>query len=213
MNKEAPYRDQAERLRKKIDRTKKPETESLNALPPRNRHHDPKKHKVKFKLKYPVIRMLVLFFILLIVSIISANTYLSGKEGRPDDVPANSGGFEDIRLENKETPKNAEDSKEDESRDGMGSSNSEDAADSTGYAPVETEMASSLTQDPAENKEDSSGQKKNIYHTVKPSETLFLIAMQYYHSEQGIGYIREANKLQTDEIYAGQVLVIPVQEE
>ncbi len=53
---------------------------------------------------------------------------------------------------------------------------------------------------------------KIVYHTVKPKETLFRIAMNYYHSQSGIEIIKEANDLQTNEIHTGQVLKIPLEQ-
>ena len=57
MNKERPYREQAEKLRQKIERTKFEEGEAIDReeLPPRSRVHEQKIKKSKWKLKYPVI--------------------------------------------------------------------------------------------------------------------------------------------------------------
>ena len=49
-----------------------------------------------------------------------------------------------------------------------------------------------------------------IYHTVKPNETLFRVAMTYYKSQDGIPIIKKANNLQGNEIQTGQVLKIPI---
>lgn len=78
MNNEEPYRDQAERLRQKIEKINEPIVEASN-LPPRSEMHRNKKKKTKFKLKYPLIRLLVLFFILLPITIFSIYSYMEGK--------------------------------------------------------------------------------------------------------------------------------------
>ena len=49
-----------------------------------------------------------------------------------------------------------------------------------------------------------------VYHTVQPKETLYHIAMEYYHSQAGMNIIRQANHIQGDNINAGQVLKIPL---
>ncbi|TCN23010.1 LysM peptidoglycan-binding domain-containing protein [Mesobacillus foraminis] len=99
MNKEDPYRDQAERLRKKIERNKSTAPVSGDEIPPRSRVHSQKRNKNKIKLKYPVIRMLVLFFILLPITVFSAYNYLNGKVGTMGKNPVETGGYETISVE------------------------------------------------------------------------------------------------------------------
>lgn len=48
-------------------------------------------------------------------------------------------------------------------------------------------------------------------HTVKTGETLYRIAMNYYHSQSGIEIIKQANHMNNNEIHVGQVLKIPIQ--
>lgn len=78
MNQEKPYRDQAERLRQKIDKLNVPSAQE-SSLPPRSDLHRNKKKKTKLKFKYPLIRLLVLFFILLPITIFSIYSYMGGK--------------------------------------------------------------------------------------------------------------------------------------
>jgi len=76
VNKEEPYRDQAERLKKRIQKINdKVEDGNRDKLPPREQVHRQKKKKTKWKLKYPVIRLLVLSFILLPIIIFSVISY------------------------------------------------------------------------------------------------------------------------------------------
>lgn len=108
MNKEAPYRDQAERTRKKIVRTKSNNASTeMEELPPRSKLHRQKRNKNKWKLKYPVIRLLALFFILLPISIFSAYSYLNNQDENGENGVIKSGGYEKISIEknsnNKET--------------------------------------------------------------------------------------------------------------
>lgn len=102
MNKEKPIRDQAERLRKRIEKSKEaPErTSSSKELPPRSRLHNQKSKKTKVKLKYPVIRLLVLSFILLPIVIFSVYTYNEGqKYSGVKNATIDRQGFETVALE------------------------------------------------------------------------------------------------------------------
>ena len=83
MNKERPYREQAEKLRQKIDIDPFEEGEVVDReeLPPRSRVHLQKRKKNKWKLKYPVIRLLVLFFILFPITIFSIYSSLLERPG------------------------------------------------------------------------------------------------------------------------------------
>jgi LysM repeat protein len=80
VNKEEPYRDQAERLKQRIQKIneKNEIVEEDDKLPPREQIHRQKKKKTKWKLKYPVIRLLVLSFILLPIIIFSVVSYRDG---------------------------------------------------------------------------------------------------------------------------------------
>ncbi|MEK3797590.1 LysM peptidoglycan-binding domain-containing protein [Peribacillus sp. FSL H8-0477] len=50
------------------------------------------------------------------------------------------------------------------------------------------------------------------YHVVVPGDTLFTIAITYYHSSEGMDIIRDWNKLDSDEVQLGQKLKVPVKE-
>lgn len=71
--------------------------------------------------------------------------------------------------------------------------------------------------------EDQTGEKKKTvadetegikqsYHVVVPGDTLFTIAITYYHSSEGMEIIREWNQLDSDEVQLGQKLKVPVKE-
>ncbi|ETI66818.1 LysM peptidoglycan-binding domain-containing protein [Neobacillus vireti] len=93
MNKEEPYRDQAERLKQRIQKIneKNEIVEEGDKLPPREQIHRQKKKKTKWKLKYPVISFLVLSFILLPVIIYSVISYSDGVK-KINGTEKNSGG-------------------------------------------------------------------------------------------------------------------------
>ena len=67
-----------------------------------------------------------------------------------------------------------------------------------------------------EMKQDSPSEKTNtkiIQHKVQKGETLYRIAMKYYHSKEGIEIIQNENQLDSNTIYVGQVLKIPLTED
>lgn len=102
MNKEDPFRDQAERLRKTIERNNFAEGKVVERtqMPPRSSIHKKKRKKNKWKLKYPIIRLLVLFFILLPITILSIYFAITkDKIGNSEKTTVDSGGFEIIDIE------------------------------------------------------------------------------------------------------------------
>nr|MDH3153997.1 LysM peptidoglycan-binding domain-containing protein [Bacillus licheniformis] len=52
--------------------------------------------------------------------------------------------------------------------------------------------------------------KKVLKHTVGEKETLFRISMKYYKNRSGEEKIRNYNQLSGNNVYAGQVLDIPI---
>jgi LysM repeat protein len=237
LNKEKPIRDQAERLRKRVERKTEHAVEKREALPPRSELHRQKQKKTKVKVKYPVIRLMALFFILLPITIFSIISYLEGGKG-PIDFTSDRAGVELIDVadagEEKAGDSNADD--EDapaieeitdesdidvavaapapESRDEKNSSDfkAEDQQNSgpaaAGTAKEKAQETPETTAPPVDN--NPVGQEKIIYHTVQPSETLFRVAMKYYKSQDGIPIIKSANNIQGNEIQAGQILKIPI---
>lgn len=213
MNKEEPFRSQAERLKRRIEKINEETTEVRDQLPPREQIHREKRKKTKLKIKYPIIRILVLFFILLPIVIFSAYSYLEeGKGSKTEKVTGDSSGYEVINFEEPETESTVETKVEEKE-----------------ITPVEDEQEAievqkSISQDapiesPASEPTTFSGQStdKNvepapsvIYHTVKSGENLYRISLKYYHSKAGEDIIRKANNMKGNEIYLGQVLKIPL---
>lgn len=243
MNREEPYREQAERLKQRIQKINEhidEKVEAADAMPPREHVHRAKKKKMKWKLKYPVIRLLVLFFILLPVIIFSIISYVDGKKiVRPEKTSGDS--VETINLEdsNDEDNKLPEDGQiiDQEEEPNKVEENSpapqseeetpaeeieaSDEASSSPANPVSSEVAAE--EQPVEKNSQPANSPKSqpqpkpvakstkiVYHTVQPKETLFRLSMKYYNSQAGINIIRKANRIQGDEIYVGQVLKIPL---
>jgi cytoskeletal protein RodZ len=99
MNKEEPYRDQAERLRRRIEKINE-NVDVNDKLPPREQVHRQKKKKLKWKIKYPLMRSLILIFILLPIIIICTFSYLNGKKTNGSvKTTVDTNGSESITIE------------------------------------------------------------------------------------------------------------------
>ncbi|GHH98152.1 LysM peptidoglycan-binding domain-containing protein [Neobacillus kokaensis] len=229
MNKEEPYRQQAERLKQRIQKINET-TEVDDQLPPREQLHRRKKKKFKLKLKYPVIRLLVLFFVLLPVIIFSAISYLDGKKvNHAETTTVSPVGYETINLDqsndeeekvqeerSRDTIEGTGDSKEpgeesDEPKQVNGSESSTASQPlSSPITEAKQDQNKTAETDKTKNQTNSKPKMRIIYHKVQPKETLYRIAMTYYHSPNGMAVIKDANRLSSDQVNAGQVLKIPV---
>jgi len=237
VNKEEPYRDQAERLKQRIQKINEKVDGDNEKLPPREQVHRQKRKKTKWKVKYPVIRLLVLCFILLPIIIFSVISYRDsgGKVNGTQKTSGNSVGYETINLE-KSIPVN-EDTKEESSKSAQDAENLTAPEEKSVETSIQVEQpanSSAGTSLPTSNQGTADQQvsdknsppieavksqpiptapqkkSKIIYHKVKPQETLFRLAIRYYHSKNGVTIIKRANNLQNENIYVGQVLKIPL---
>jgi LysM repeat protein len=214
MNNEEPYRDHAERLKQRIEKISE-RVDSKDVLPPREQINRQKKKKTKWKLKYPVIRLLVLFFILLPIIIFSVISYHNGAKkingvAKPAEDPV---GYETINLEksteeeeanlNPSTETNSENNESEQPSDVV-----EQSVTTTDNS-VETDKTNETTTGTTETSTDSQ-KNSTVTHTVKSNENLYKIAMMYYHSKKGMDIIMKANNLKSNQINAGQVLKIPM---
>ncbi|EIJ78713.1 LysM repeat protein [Bacillus methanolicus PB1] len=213
MNREDPYRDQAEKLRQRIERVPIENEEKSGKLPPRSEIHRNKKKKNKWKLKYPVIRLLVLFFILLPITIYSAYTYLEGQKfsGKKEVIGNGAEGYEPIELEIRKDPLNPNTEKETKKSSLNNADHEEEKKIALSDSIIKSHSSSAENAAAVLEGNKDSGPKTIIYHTVQPNETLFRIAIKYYNSKAGIDIIRDANGIQGNEIQAGQVLEIPLE--
>jgi LysM repeat protein len=218
MNKEDPYRDQAENLRQNIERKEFEEGQLVQReeLPPRSRLHHQKHKKNKWKLKYPVIRLLALFFILLPITIFSIYSAISGdKVGNILKTDGESTeGFETINIEkydNSTIDKEIQVKEEKVNEDPKSSDPAPDDLNMEKDQDSLTQAGDSDTQDlVTRDKSNESITASTVYHTVQPGETIYRISIKYYKSKAGIDTIKSANSLISNEIRVGQVLTIPL---
>ncbi|WP_299738057.1 LysM peptidoglycan-binding domain-containing protein [uncultured Rossellomorea sp.] len=222
-----PYRDQAARLKQKIERVpaevpdKKRET-----LPARSElHREKKKNKNKLKMKYPLISMLLLFFILLPLTVFSIYSYFDNRNGPLVVMSEDVDDVEEVRYDqadsdNEESDTESDPKKEDEPSTGDNKQESaKEAASSNAGKEQQAPSSPPANQETVEEKpevevkeetKEEQPMYKIVYHTVKPQETLFRIAMKYYNSQSGVDRIKEWNHIQDNEIQTGQVLEIPL---
>ncbi|WP_394579731.1 LysM peptidoglycan-binding domain-containing protein [Cytobacillus firmus] len=248
MSKEDPYRDQAERLRKRIDRKQETgDSGQKSALPPRSRIHQEKRKKNKWRVKYPVIRLLALFFILLPITIFSIYQYVSSDKSINTGLNAESEeiGSETVvfatndegegttieareeqetekpeQAEKPEKTKKAEESQEKDAASDQQAKQTPQKPDEEdkGFESASEKEARQTASDRTDSSKTAGTQEelykegKVVYHTVKPKETIFRIAMTYYKSQSGIEIIKQANNLPSNEIQTGQVLKIPLEQ-
>ncbi|MCR8846981.1 LysM peptidoglycan-binding domain-containing protein [Rossellomorea sp. SC111] len=225
-----PYRDQAAKKKIKIERVpEEPPAKKREPLPPRSELHRDKHKKNKWKMKYPLISMLLLFFILLPLTVFGLYSFFDHRNGPLVVMSEDVDDVVEVRYDQSENekegseaaadPKTEEDPPETEQKN----ASSKESASSTGEKnqqasappPKETvekpkeQIKKETKEEPQETKKEEP-KVKVVYHTVKPQETLYRIAMNYYHSPSGVDRIKEWNKIQDTDIQTGQVLEIPL---
>ncbi|MED3780895.1 LysM domain-containing protein [Heyndrickxia sporothermodurans] len=200
-----PYRDQVERLRKRIDKvsvenyweSKQLNEKSTEMLPSRSevqRQRNLSKKKKK-KLKFPLLRILLVFFILLPIASLLFYTDLLKKSPFPSSTETSTGNEFSYEIEDSGTNTD----KPQESKD----QEQEDAD-----LPDEQTIDKGQKIENGETQSNSEQDSKIVYHTVQANESLYSIAMKYYHSEEGIEKIKQWNNITNDGLMVGQVLQI-----
>ncbi|QPA33028.1 LysM peptidoglycan-binding domain-containing protein [Thermaerobacillus caldiproteolyticus] len=184
--------DQAEHLRNQVnDWKQRIDEQDALSLPPRSEVHKQKqtKKRVKWKLKYPVIRLLTLFFILLPISILSIYYLHDDKPSLHVVTMDTNSSYEPIDIVNQE----------------------EEQAPPVKQTKVSKEKQTEKEQSETGSSSRSTGKKEDVItHTVQENETLFSIAMKYYQSAEGMDIIKKWNHLESSQLHKGQVLQIPL---
>lgn len=242
--------DQAEHLRKKVDAKLNEEEFSVASLPSRKEVHGKKKQKIVWKIKFPLVKLLALFFVLLPITIFAFYTYftkddkpvISKKEESSFSSEVNVDGKFDDEVMKKEEP--AKDNDKDQKEKQLASTNETKENKKDTEKEAESKVDKPSSESNVKSQEETKGdtnhptQKipvknepkepekkpvvkpvvpdknentpKVIEHVVKPKETIFRIAMNYYSSQSGIEKIKQANGLTSNDIHVGQVLKIPM---
>lgn len=205
---------------------------STSHLPSRKEVHGRKKTKMKWKIKFPLIKLLGLLFILLPITIMAI--FYSLSDGKSSASSKDSGYNEEIPnitmigsdSEEEQTKVEIED-KNEENINQEAVTKQEEKIDTTEdtskkvnnqtdedeAAKVETTTVES-SETKEETKEQSSTSTEDGYeiveHVVKANETIFRISMNYYSSQEGIELIKEWNGISNNTLKVGQVLKIPL---
>ncbi|WP_374723256.1 LysM peptidoglycan-binding domain-containing protein [Peribacillus tepidiphilus] len=214
--------DQAESLRAEVELVNR-NVRLKESLPSRAEIHGKKKQKVKLKIKYPLIKLLSLFFILMPITIYAL--YTSGNDEKvANSISEEKKGFETIEINNNE-PSSISSSYDQETKKQVSLTDENHSGSKAENHTKHTEqkMASTETANPSSQEEQNSGEQekdnvgdrkndeyKIIYHTVQPQETVFRISMKYYGSQEGIPLLKEWNDIQDNNIEVGQVLKVPI---
>lgn len=161
------------------------ETKENRELPPRSETHS-KKEKQRIKIKYPLVRLMLLCFLLVPITFF-LYTYYQLPQAQNEKK-----GYEKVKIEVKKN--NAEGIIKD----------TEDKEETTPSTTPKKE--SDAVESPAPQ------QEKYTVHTVQQGETLYSISMKYYKTREGEPFIRTINNLISNELTAGQILKIPAKE-
>ncbi|SFA55247.1 LysM domain-containing protein [Parageobacillus thermantarcticus] len=165
--------------------------EDVLSLPPRREVHRRKKAKkrAKWKLKYPLIRLLALFFISL--PVLMLGIYYANNDSKIVTVVTRSetGSYEQIDIA---------------------------PAEERTALPSSESSVRKKDRPPSDGQKENGAldghpkKQKTITHTVQENETLYSIAMKYYQSDKGMEVIKKWNHLKSMQLHKGQVLQIPM---
>ncbi|KZE45633.1 LysM peptidoglycan-binding domain-containing protein [Rossellomorea marisflavi] len=237
-----PYREQAAKSKKKIDRV--PEEEPLHesdGLPSRSEIQRQKRESKKKKraIQHPLIKLLLVFFFLMPIIFLCLYSYFVNKSG-PLVVFSSKNGVEEVQYDQgepnepapaadddkeqerkKEEAEKAKAKEEKEKAEALKAKEKAEAkkAKEREEAKKAKEKEAAIKAEEKKEKEQAAIEQEKseetgrvVQHTVKPQETLYRIAMDYFQSPSGVQIISEANGIQNNEIYTGQVLTIPLNE-
>lgn len=201
---------------------------STASLPSRKEIHGKKKQKTKWKMKFPFVKLLALFFVILLGTVWAiasltkdAESVHSSKDKESkyaETIGAISGfddeGEDDIAADENEATSNEkeeEESKEEETEVSK-QTEQEEAEETTPKTEVTTAESTANNDKETQNtQQTTASQSKDevIQHVVKSNENLFRIALKYYSSAEGVELIMQYNGMKSNDIRVGQVLKIP----
>ncbi|MED1204907.1 LysM peptidoglycan-binding domain-containing protein [Heyndrickxia acidicola] len=247
-----PYQERMEKMRQKADNNVKFVKLEDQTLPTRREYHQMKKQKLikqdslqedgpkeeneqkqeqKPSLGFPLLRGLLVFFILLPITVFFAYTYFSSHPKLVNAQKDNGVGVE-ISYDNHigggntsstaTASSTAADSQKKKNQVLVKKSDESSKPSEKSTQPVKkpeeklqpVKIAKPINRSPNKASAPSKGSKDSkalvLYHQVKPKETLFSIAMKYYHSQAGIATIEKWNKIGPNGIQSGQTLKIVI---
>lgn len=238
MNKEDPYRVQAELQKQRLKKVTKEEEKSEeraeeSSLPSRSAVHKNKKKKFKV----PIISLLAFIFVLLPVVLLLINSLLNGKDFSNLLSTENTPGlFENVNIQ-KENPSNNKSNQDkteegeqeelvidsnttetEEEEDVPTDNSKEKTVEEEDKATKETTESEQTSENPPKNEEteevmeQANANEKIVYHTVEKGENLYRIALKYFPNGDGIEKIKSANNMTNDQVQLGQTLKIVLEQ-
>lgn len=219
MDKKKETMDQASELRDKAKIKK--------AYPPRSKVHADKKKKTKWKIHYPIVRLVFISFLLIPIVILAVTQQQKGNSILSKILPTENRMAEQIQI-SKPTSQPSQEEEKDEDKEEKDEEVVivDKQTDSTISEPKDSgNNSNNNTNDPKSEAEPKKEEEKVIdqqkiednveikYHTVEKEETLYRISMKYYNGRHGEKIIRDYNGLINNDIKEGQVLKIPIKKE
>ncbi|WP_088069248.1 LysM peptidoglycan-binding domain-containing protein [Gottfriedia luciferensis] len=167
------------------------QSEDILNLPPRSESIKRKEDERRpwWKLKYPLITILVLIFILLpfgVVKFVDSKYDKIFTEKGSLIVPSNK--FEKVKIATTEKSKKN---------------------DNNNQVNPPLKNTNKNEENPIKNSSETEGVKETT-HQVQRGETLFTISMKYYGNRDGEEIIQDANHLESIQLTPGQILKIPL---
>ena len=205
---------------------------STASLPSRKEIHGKKKQKTKMKIKFPFVKLLALFFVILlgtvwaIASLTKDGQSVASSKDKESEYTETIGeisGFEDDEEadvaadENEAASNKDEDGQAREEATEVTEQTEQEKAEEKEETTSETEVTTTETtvndqQNTQNTQQTTTTQSKRdevIEHVVKSNENLFRIALKYYSSADGVEIIKQYNGIKGNDIRVGQVLKIP----
>ena len=208
--------DQAEILRKRMEEN---QLES-SGLPPRSEVHRNKDKKVKFRFRFPLIRLLALSFIIIVCIVASYNLWKDHVQltnaSETENGAINDSNIDVIEMKGvgEEGAESVEKVDKDVGKvDEKVDEKVEEVQDQIEVAqPTETQVKEATpVQDTATEQANTNQTGKVLHHKVKAGETLYRISMKYYKSRAGEEIIKKTNGLDANgTVMTGQILKIPL---
>jgi LysM repeat protein len=198
--------DQAEELRRKMIKhsSSKPEIDFLK-LPPRSSTHASSDKKVKLKFRFPIIKLLAIFFIIVLLSIVAYSFY---PRTNNEIDNKNSNNIEEIIIEESSSNKNLQ--KEVETvKPANKDINKEDNGDSDVNITPQPVIPTKVEL-PKPKVETDNIEYEIVSHKVSSKDTLYSISKKYFGNSKGIKSIMKWNGLKSEVIKEGQILNIPL---
>ena len=210
-NDESNKLDQATTLREKASKGKE-------ALPPRSKLHANKKKKTKWKIHYPMVRLIGIAFFLIPIAILAI--VLNEDQNIISKIlPSESSIYEPVHVIKPTPTPPASEEEEKEEEDKKETIEEEDIKEEVVTEEIETESSETVTEEKEEKPEPVIEESaiedeiEIIYHTVQKEETLFSISVKYYNGRHGEKIIKDFNNLITNQVNVGQTLKIPIKKE